>query len=74
MCFAILIGTCSCRAIITEDKSIKIVGVTKDDEGVYICEADNAVGRIAGMATLAIHCMLFVYICFCLCVLHFVFK
>lgn len=43
------------RAQILNDKSLRIEHVTPSDEGLYICEADNPVGRVSASATLIVH-------------------
>ncbi|XP_055387445.1 roundabout homolog 2 [Condylostylus longicornis] len=44
------------RASITEeDKSLVIKNVQSEDEGVYICEAQNSVGEISAQAHLTVH-------------------
>ncbi|KAH9405058.1 Roundabout 1 [Tyrophagus putrescentiae] len=43
------------RTIFTEDKSIRISHVTEEDEGVYVCEAENLVGQISSSASLIVH-------------------
>lgn len=44
------------RANILDDKSLRIERVTTDDQGTYICDADNSVGAISANATLTVHC------------------
>ena len=44
------------RVHILEDRSLRLEGVTLNDEGEYICEADNAVGSITATGTLTVHC------------------
>lgn len=44
------------RAHILDDKSLRIEKVTSQDQGTYICDADNAVGAISASATLTVHC------------------
>ncbi|KAH9522455.1 Roundabout 1, partial [Dermatophagoides farinae] len=43
------------RASITEDNSLRIFNVTEEDEGLYICQAENLVDRISHSATLIVH-------------------
>ncbi|KAI2803059.1 Roundabout 1 [Blomia tropicalis] len=43
------------RSFITDDKSIRISHVTLEDEGVYVCEAENLVGQISSSASLIVH-------------------
>ena len=43
------------RAQILDDKTLSIERVTLQDEGVYICDADNLVGSISARATLTVH-------------------
>ncbi|XP_076330516.1 roundabout homolog 1-like isoform X6 [Tachypleus tridentatus] len=43
------------RAQIQENKSLRITQVRTEDEGLYICEAENAVGTASGSATLTVH-------------------
>lgn len=44
------------RAHILEDKSLHIERVNPQDQGTYICEAENGVGTISASATLTVHC------------------
>lgn len=44
------------RAHILEDKSLHIERVNPQDQGTYICEANNGVGTISASATLTVHC------------------
>lgn len=44
------------RAQILDDKSLSIEHVTLQDEGVYICDADNLVGSLSVRTTLTVHC------------------
>ncbi|XP_075675616.1 protein sax-3-like isoform X4 [Dermatophagoides pteronyssinus] len=43
------------RASINENNSLRIVNVTEEDEGLYICQAENLVDRISHSATLIVH-------------------
>lgn len=43
-------------ANILEDKSLRIERVTPQDQGIYICYAENDVGAISASATLIVHC------------------
>ncbi|KAG8244748.1 Roundabout 1 [Homalodisca vitripennis] len=43
------------RAQILDDKSLSIEHVTLDDEGIYICDADNLVGSISVRTSLTVH-------------------
>lgn len=44
------------RIRVLEDRGLKIDHVTPQDEGEYICEADNAVGTLSMSAKLTVHC------------------
>lgn len=44
------------RAHILDDKSLRIEHVTPEDEGLYICDAENLVGTISARASLTVHC------------------
>lgn len=44
------------RAHILEDKSLSIERATPQDEGIYICDAENDVGTISARASLTVHC------------------
>lgn len=44
------------RAHILDNKSLRIERVTSQDQGVYICDAENGVGAISASATLTVHC------------------
>lgn len=44
------------RAHILDDKSLRIERVTSQDQGTYICDAENGVGAISASATLTVHC------------------
>jgi hypothetical protein len=39
-----------------EDKSLKISRVKVDDEGLYVCKAENPVGTIEAVGRLTVHC------------------
>ncbi|XP_075224149.1 roundabout homolog 2-like isoform X2 [Lycorma delicatula] len=43
------------RAHILDDKSLRIDNVTTDDEGLYICDAENDIGSISARASLTVH-------------------
>ncbi|XP_022253078.1 roundabout homolog 1-like isoform X4 [Limulus polyphemus] len=43
------------RAQIQKNKSLRITQVRTEDEGLYMCEAENAVGIASGSATLTVH-------------------
>ncbi|GLG97679.1 Hemolin [Gryllus bimaculatus] len=43
------------RAQILDDKSLHIEHVTPDDEGLYICDAENVVGSVSARASLTVH-------------------
>ncbi|KOC68791.1 Roundabout like protein 2, partial [Habropoda laboriosa] len=43
------------RAHILDDKSLRIERVTSQDQGTYICDAENGVGAISASATLIVH-------------------
>lgn len=43
------------RAQILDDKSLRIDRVLPEDEGVYVCEAENDVGAVSSRATLTVH-------------------
>ncbi|CAD7086145.1 unnamed protein product [Hermetia illucens] len=43
------------RVHILEDRSLRLEGVTLNDEGEYSCEADNVVGSISAMGTLTVY-------------------
>lgn len=44
------------RGRIMDDKSLRIERVNSEDQGTYICEAENGVGTISANATLTVHC------------------
>lgn len=44
------------RAHILDDKSLRIERVNPQDQGTYICEAENGVGIISANATLTVYC------------------
>ncbi|RZF37233.1 hypothetical protein LSTR_LSTR016306, partial [Laodelphax striatellus] len=44
------------RAHILDDKSLRIERVTPQDEGLYICDAENVVGSVSARASLTVHC------------------
>ena len=44
------------RLSILADRSLRLNSVTVEDQGDYICEADNRVGTISGFGTLTVHC------------------
>lgn len=46
------------RAQILDDKSLSIENVSLEDEGIYICDADNLVGSISVRTSLTVHCKL----------------
>lgn len=46
------------RAQILDDKSLSIEHVSLEDEGIYICDADNLVGSISVRTSLTVHCKL----------------
>jgi hypothetical protein len=46
----------SSRSSILEDKSLKISRVKVQDEGYYVCRAENSVGYIEARAQLSVHC------------------
>ncbi|CAD1469818.1 unnamed protein product, partial [Heterotrigona itama] len=43
------------RAHILDDRSLRIERVTSQDQGTYICDAENSVGAISASATLTVH-------------------
>uniref|UniRef100_A0A8D8SYU1 Roundabout homolog 2 n=1 Tax=Cacopsylla melanoneura TaxID=428564 RepID=A0A8D8SYU1_9HEMI len=43
------------RARILDDKSLRIENVGPQDEGLYICDAENLVGSISSRASLTVH-------------------
>ncbi|KAK6632671.1 hypothetical protein RUM43_013441 [Polyplax serrata] len=43
------------RAQITRDRSLLITHVSPEDEGIYICDAENVVGKITARASLTVH-------------------
>ncbi|XP_046384505.1 roundabout homolog 2-like isoform X2 [Ischnura elegans] len=43
------------RARVLTDKSLRIERVSPEDEGVYICDAENIVGAVSASAALAVH-------------------
>lgn len=49
------------RAHILDDKSLRIENVTPEDEGLYICDAENLVGTISARASLTVHCKYLVF-------------
>ena len=44
------------RAHTLEDHSLMIEHVSLEDEGIYICDAENVVGKISARASLTVHC------------------
>lgn len=44
------------RAHILDDKSLRIERVIPEDQGTYICDAENEVGAISASAVLTVHC------------------
>lgn len=44
------------RAHILEDKSLRVEQTVPDDEGIYICDAENDVGTVSARASLTVHC------------------
>lgn len=44
------------RSRVTDELSLRIERVQPDDEGVYVCDATNAVGSISAKAILTVHC------------------
>lgn len=44
------------RAHILDDKSLRIDHVQTEDEGLYICDAENIVGSVSARASLTVHC------------------
>lgn len=44
------------RIRVLDDRALRIDHVTPQDEGEYICEADNSVGTLAVSAKLIVHC------------------
>jgi len=45
------------RAQILDNKSLRIINVIAQDEGLYICNAENDVGSEKAKASLTVHCM-----------------
>lgn len=43
------------RAQILDTKSLKISNVVPQDEGLYICDAENVIGSISAKASLTVH-------------------
>lgn len=43
------------RAGVQDDKSLRIDAVTANDEGTYVCEADNLVGSAQAKAVLVVN-------------------
>lgn len=43
------------RAQILDTKSLKINNVMSQDEGIYICDAENVIGGISARASLVVH-------------------
>ncbi|XP_054285498.1 roundabout homolog 2-like [Macrosteles quadrilineatus] len=43
------------RAHILEDKSLRIDSTVPEDEGIYICDAENDVGTVSARASLIVH-------------------
>nr|CAD7430496.1 unnamed protein product [Timema monikensis] len=43
------------RAQILDDKSLRIEHVNPEDEGLYICDAENVVGSVSARASLTVH-------------------
>ncbi|XP_039284041.1 roundabout homolog 2 [Nilaparvata lugens] len=43
------------RAHLLDDKSLRIEHVTPEDEGLYICDAENLVGSVSARASLTVH-------------------
>lgn len=48
------------RAQILDNKSLRIVDVMAQDEGLYVCNAKNDVGSERAKASLTVHCKSFV--------------
>ena len=46
------------RVIIREDRGLRIEGVTAEDHGTYICQAENIVGIIEASAQITVQCKL----------------
>lgn len=44
------------RIRVLDDRGLKIDHVIPEDEGEYICEADNSVGTVSMSAKLTVHC------------------
>lgn len=50
------------RARILDDRSLSIEHVTPEDEGIYICDADNSVGSVSVRASVTVHCEYFLFV------------
>lgn len=48
------------RVRLLDDKTLSIEHVTLDDEGVYVCDADNPVGSVSARATITVHGKLYI--------------
>lgn len=44
------------RGRILDDKSLRIEHVLPEDEGLYICNAENVAGSVSAKAFLTVHC------------------
>ena len=44
------------RINVLTDKTLRIEPVRAQDEGTYVCEADNVVGSVTASATVTVHC------------------
>lgn len=44
------------RAQILDNKSLRIINVMAQDEGLYVCNAENDVGSEKAKASLTVHC------------------
>jgi len=44
------------RAQILDNKSLRIINVIAQDEGLYVCNAENDVGSEKAKASLTVHC------------------
>ena len=54
------------RINVLTDKTMRIEQVRPQDEGTYVCEADNIVGSVTASATVTVHCEFCVELRHCL--------
>ena len=44
------------RINVLSDKTLRIEQVQPEDQGSYVCEAENPVGNVTAAATITVHC------------------